>query len=82
MGLIKRRLILFRVFIKTHCKENFFEPHLDLRRSAAPDIIHEFPILSQEDIGDITLGTKRSPEVSLLKSISIPGVFQFKRARS
>ena len=40
MGLIKRRLILFRVFIKTHYKENFFEPHLDLRRSAAPDSMH------------------------------------------
>jgi hypothetical protein len=40
MGLIKRRLILFRVFIKTHYKENFFEPHLDLRRSTAPGIIH------------------------------------------
>ena len=39
MGLIKRRLILFRVFIKTHYKEKIFEPHLDLRRSAAPDCI-------------------------------------------
>ena len=46
------------------------------------DIIHEFPILSEEEIGDITLGTKLSPKVFLLKSISISGVYQLKRARS
>ena len=47
------------------------------------DIIHEFPILSEEEeIGDITLGTTLLPEVFLLKSISISGVYQMKRARS
>ena len=46
------------------------------------DIIPEFPILSEEEIGDITLGTKLSREISLLRWISISGVFQLKRARS
>lgn len=46
------------------------------------DITNEFPLLSEEEIGDITLGTKLSREISLSKSISISGVFQLKRARS
>lgn len=46
------------------------------------NVTDDFPILTEEEIGDITLGMKSSVEVSPLASISISGVFQLKRARA
>ena len=38
-------------------------------------------MISEEEIGDITLGMTPALNTSLLKHISVPGVFQLKRAR-
>ena len=46
------------------------------------DVIDDFPILSEEEIGDITLGEKYSMKNSLPLSLSLVGVFQLKRAQS
>lgn len=46
------------------------------------DLIDDFPMLSEEEIGDITLGSKLQLSVFVLTLISVSGVFQLKRARS
>ena len=46
------------------------------------DLIDDFAMLLEEEIGDITLGSKLQLRVFVSTLISISGVFQLKRARS
>lgn len=46
------------------------------------DLIDDFPILTEEEIGDVTLGKQYSIATFLPISMSLVGVFQLKRAPS